>query len=306
MWPKKSAFFSDQTHPCGSQENLSVKKQRRRTVPWSGTSVMPHTAAGHSLPTGPLRRGTLWPHHLRPARGFPGRRPVGEAPKTAEPDNGLSSKAAPHRQKGPRDTQRCLLPGHARPPPGQRSPSPPGTHLLRWPAQVLQQAPQEVQQQRHGRTARRKEPQAGTPHASSPGWRHLSAAGAGRKGSFANRETAVLSTANGGPGAGRSREARREGAVWMPPARRLVPAAAAIARAPNGHRGGWGGTASTGGSLPGAYGWGAASHVWLSFGKMGPERKVLTSSVDIAIVPTLYTCVTSETGAQNLQLALHL
>lgn len=103
----------------------------------------------------------------------------------------------------------------ARPPfpPGQHSPSPPGTHLLGRPAQVLQQAPQEVQQQRHGRTARRKEPRAGTPHASSPGWRHLSATGAGRKGSFANRETAVLSTANGGPGAGRSREARREGAV---------------------------------------------------------------------------------------------
>lgn len=305
MWPKKSAFFSNQTHPWGSQENLSVKKQRRRTVPWSGTSVMPHTAAGHSLPTGPLRRGTLWPHRLRPARGFPGRRPVGEAPNADSGTRELPGSSAP--------TERT--PGHAavppagtRPPfpPGQHSPSPPGSHLLGRPAQVLQQAPQEVQQQRHGRTARRKEPRAGTPHASSPGWRHLSETGAGRKGSFANRETAVLSTANGGPGAGRSREARREGAVWMPPARRLVPAAAAIARAPNGHRGDWGGTASTGGSLPGAYGWGAASHVWLSFGKMGPERKVLTASVDIAIVPTLYTCVTSETGAQNLQLALHL
>lgn len=209
MWPKKSAFFSNQTHPWGSQENLSVKKQRRRTVPWSGTSVMPHTAAGHSLPTGPLRRGTLWPHRLRPARGFPGRRPVGEAPNADSGTRELPGSSAPtERTPG----HAAVPPARTRPPspPGQRSPSPPGSHLLGRPAQVLQQAPQEVQQQRHGRTARRKEPRAGTPHASSPGWRHLSATGAGRKGSFANRETAVLSTANG-EGRGRAAPARRVG-----------------------------------------------------------------------------------------------
>lgn len=39
--------------------------------------------------------------------------------QTAEPGN---SQAAPHRQKGPQDTQRCLLPGHARPPPPGSAP----------------------------------------------------------------------------------------------------------------------------------------------------------------------------------------